>query len=295
MEHTDHLLKEYIDKTLRNETLNQSYIFEGAKGSGRTELAMYMARYLLCRSEAKENRPCGNCHSCTLVESGNHPDLITVTHEKPNTVSVDDIREQVIESMDVRPYYGGRKIYIIPDAELMKKEGQNALLKTIEEPPPYALIILIAKNKELLLPTIRSRCVTLSFRAEPVFIPEDEALIGQFDRIDGLIAGTVPSDMASLMDTAKELSADYQEYLPEILTHIEMACRDALLVKSGIILTEKTGKGYIEKTSAISYEGIERILNAVKKARHDILINVAAETVMDCLLIEIRQAHSQTV
>lgn len=285
----DNLLKEYVDRTIKNGNLNQAYIFEGAEGTGRSDLAKYVAGVLLCKEEAIEKKPCGACHACRLLESGNHPDCIIVTHESSKNISVEEIRKQVIEDIDVRPYYGGRKIYIIPDAELMRKEGQNALLKTIEEPPEYALIILIVKNKELLLQTIRSRCITLSFRAEPEIHTDDETVAFQFERVADILAGHGSCDMEELLSFAKELASGYSEYLPDLFSYIEGICRDALLFKSEALLTEKPAAGYIEKTAVLSYEGLEQILTAVKQARHDIRINVTAETVMDTLLLTIRQ------
>lgn len=290
LDKTDYILKEYIDTAIKKDTLNQSYIFEGAEGTGRRELALYTAKAILCNGEAASNKPCGECHSCKLIDSGNHPDCVALIHEKPNTVSVDDIREQVVNDIDVRPYYGGKKVYIIPDAELMSAGAQNALLKTIEEPPVYALIILIVKNKELLLQTIRSRCVTLTFRAEPEFQADDEAVAMQFDKMAGIVSGRDSSDTAELMGFAKELVSEYKEYLPEIFTYIERLCRDALLAKSGIYLTEKPSSVYIDKTAEIPYEGLEKILKATKQARHDILLNVASEAVMDSLFLHIKQA-----
>ncbi len=291
----DEALKTYIKKAIQNETLTSAYIFEGSAGVGRMELAKYTAKALLCTHNASKVTPCDNCHACKLIESGNHPDLVAVTHEKPNTISVKDIRTQVVEDISIRPYYGGRKIYIIPDAELMSKEAQNALLKTIEEPPVYALIILIVKSRELLLQTIRSRCITLSFRAEPLFHADDEAVAMQFEKMKNIISGNIPYDTVYLMEFAKELASDYFEYLPELLTYIETICRDALFVKNGILLTDTSPQGYIDKTSVISYESLERILNAVKKARRDLLINVSAETVMDCMLMNIKQACTRFV
>ena len=284
-----------MDKALKSGTLSQAYIFEGAEGTGRMELAMYVAKSLLCTGDEAQGKPCRQCHACRLIDGGNHPDCIVVTHEAAKTISVNDIREQVVEDTAVRPYYGGRKIYIIPEAELMKKEGQNALLKTIEEPPAYVLIILIVKNKELLLQTIRSRCVTLSFRAEPDFHPDDEAVAQQLTRLENMLSEKGSSDTADLISFAKELSSGYSEYLPDFFTHIEQICRDTLFVKSGVVLTEKPGAGYIDRTSAISYEGLERILQAVKQARHDILLNVNAETVLDSLFLNIKQACARPV
>ena len=81
-----------------------------------------------------------------------------VSHEKPGTITIDEIRDQVINDIDIRPYYSPYKIYIIADADLMTPQAQNALLKTIEEPPEYAVILLLTNNIGGLLPTIQSRC-----------------------------------------------------------------------------------------------------------------------------------------
>ena len=107
---------------------------------------------------------CGECRSCHQIQRHNHPDLIYVTHEKENTISIDDIREQVIGDIQVRPYNNRRKVYIIPDAQLMNTHAQNALLKTLEEPPEYAVILLLTTNAGVFLDTIRSRCILLDLK-----------------------------------------------------------------------------------------------------------------------------------
>lgn len=101
--------------------------------------------------------------------NGNHPDIIYVTHEKPNVISVDNIRQQVNGDIDIKPYSGEYKIYIIDEAEKMNVQAQNALLKTLEEPPAYAVILLLATRAEAMLQTILSRCVVLNIKP----VPED--------------------------------------------------------------------------------------------------------------------------
>ena len=93
-----------------------------------------------------------------------HPDFIYVTHEKPNTISVKEIREQLVEDLEIRPYSASHKVYVIEEAEKMSREAQNALLKSLEEPPEYGVILLLTNNASSLLSTIRSRCVTLNIR-----------------------------------------------------------------------------------------------------------------------------------
>ena len=114
--------------------------------------------------ESGESEPCMTCDSCKKVIGKNHPDIITVTHEKPGSISIDEVREQVVHDVDIKPYCSPYKIYIIPDAEMMTVQAQNALLKTIEEPPEYAVILLLTSNIDSLLPTILSRCVRLDLK-----------------------------------------------------------------------------------------------------------------------------------
>ena len=106
------------------------------------------------------------CRSCIQFESGNHPDVRYVTHEKPASIGVDDVRSQISGDIMIKPYNGRYKVYIVDDAELMTPQAQNALLKTIEEPPSYAVLIFLTSSPESLLATIRSRCVLL--RMKPV-------------------------------------------------------------------------------------------------------------------------------
>ena len=142
--------------------ISHSYIFTGEPGSGKKLLAGTFAATLQC--EAGGTEPCQKCDSCKKAMGKNHPDIIMVTHEKPGTITIDEIRDQVIHDVDIRPYYSPYKIYIIADADLMTPQAQNALLKTIEEPPEYAVIMLLTNNIGGLLPTIQSRCVRLDLK-----------------------------------------------------------------------------------------------------------------------------------
>ena len=153
---------EYIQNAVKMDKVSHAYIMNGQKGSGKKMLADLFARTLQCEGEGVE--PCGECRSCKQADGNNQPDIIKVTHEKPNSISVDDIRTQVNNDILIKPYSSKYKIYIIPEADKMTVQAQNALLKTIEEPPSYAVIFLLTENAEVLLPTIRSRCVMLKLR-----------------------------------------------------------------------------------------------------------------------------------
>ena len=153
---------QYIQDAVQQNKVSHAYILNGQRGSGKKMLANLFAMTLQCESGQPE--PCGECHSCIQANSGNHPDIITVRHEKPASISVDDIRTQMNGDIMIKPYSSPYKIYIVPEADLLTVQAQNALLKTIEEPPEYAVIFLLTENADSLLPTIRSRCVMLKLR-----------------------------------------------------------------------------------------------------------------------------------
>ena len=152
----------HLKNAIESGKISHSYIFTGEPGSGKKLLAGTFAATLQC--EAGGTEPCQKCDSCKKAMGKNHPDIIMVSHEKPGTITIDEIRDQVINDIDIRPYYSPYKIYIIADADLMTPQAQNALLKTIEEPPEYAVILLLTNNIGGLLPTIQSRCVRLDLK-----------------------------------------------------------------------------------------------------------------------------------
>ena len=145
--------------------VSHAYVIIGERFSGKTTLAGCFAKALMCESEGK--KPCGMCLSCLQVDEGSHPDVKYVMHENPDIIGVEDIRKNVKDDIVMKPYQGGRKIYIIDDAHKMTVQAQNALLKTLEEPPEYAVIILTVTQPEALLTTIQSRTVSLPIRPVP--------------------------------------------------------------------------------------------------------------------------------
>lgn len=153
----------HLKNALSKNKLAQAYMISGEDGMGKMTIATAFASSILCEERHDgEYLNCGKCRSCHQIETGNHPDLKIVTHDKPAAITVDEIRTQVVSDVDIRPYQEDRKVYIIPDAQMMNEQAQNALLKTLEEPPEYVVIILLTANENMLLQTIRSRCIKLS-------------------------------------------------------------------------------------------------------------------------------------
>ena len=154
----------YFQNALRIQKFSHAYILNGEDGMGKSLLASIFAAALQC--EAHDVNPCGVCKSCLQAVSGNHPDIKYITHEKAS-ISVDDIRNQLNNDVQIKPYSSKYKVYIIDEAEKLTEQAQNALLKTIEEPPEYAVILLLTNNSNLFLETIVSRCVNLNLKAVP--------------------------------------------------------------------------------------------------------------------------------
>ncbi len=150
-------LKERLSSALAKGQPSHSYLITGPVGSGKHTLATLLAAALQCTGTHK---PCLCCNPCRKVMEGIHPDVITVDDTEKKTVRVDLIRDTV-STLYIRPNEGNKKIYLIPRAKDMRLEAQNALLKCIEEPPPYGVFLFLAEHSEQLLTTIRSRCVEL--------------------------------------------------------------------------------------------------------------------------------------
>ena len=156
-------IKEHFITAVRHKKISHAYIMEGDKGSGKKMLAAAFSKILQCETKqmSDEVKACESCESCIQMEHKDHPDVIWVSHEKPGVISVGEIREQVVNTVDIMPYKGPYKIYIIDEAEKMNVAAQNAILKTIEEPPEYAVIFLLTTNRGAFLDTILSRCILL--------------------------------------------------------------------------------------------------------------------------------------
>lgn len=314
---------QYIANAVTMDKVSHAYILNGERGSGKKLLARLFARTLLCEKHGPE--PCNECHSCRQAESGNHPDIIQVTHEKPNTISVDDIREQVNNTVMIKPYQGPYKIYLIERAELMSVQAQNALLKTIEEPPEYVVFLLLTENAEALLPTINSRCVMLKLRnikdklirrylMEVLKIPDYKADVctafaqGNVGRAIMLANSEhfneIKDEAVQLLKYIHEMElsevvaavnniTSYKLEITDYLDIIMIWYRDVLLYKATKDIDRVVFKDQVnyirEQAKTSSYEGIERVLSSLEKAKTRLKANVNFELVMELLFLTIKE------
>lgn len=313
----------YIRNAVREDKVSHAYILNGERGAGKKMLANLFATTLLCEKGGPD--PCNECHSCRQAESGNHPDIIKVTHEKPNSISVDDIREQVNNTIMIKPYQGPYKVYIIPQADMMTTQAQNALLKTIEEPPEYAVIMLLTENADTLLPTINSRCVMLKLRnikdtlikkylMETMQVPDYKAdmctafaqgnmgraiMLANSEHFNEIRDEAVQllkyineMELSEIVQAVSRITA-YKLEINDYLDIIMIWYRDVLLYKATKDMDKVVFKDQIkyikERAKRSSYEGIELIIESLEKAKARLKANVNFDLVMELLFLTIKE------
>ena len=316
-------IKEHFRNAVQTGKVSHAYILSGEAGMGRKSLANAFALNLLCEKGLPD--PCMQCHACKQVLAGSHPDLIYVTHEKPASIGVDDIREQINDTILVRPYSSYYKIYIVDEAEKMTVQAQNALLKTIEEPPSYAVILLLTTNPDAFLPTILSRCVQLKLKplkdvvvkeyliqslgveesqaeiyaafargnlGKAIHLAESEDFKRMYDEILHMLKHLKEADISELLDYIHKLREENLD-IYSCLDFMQMWYRDVLMYKTTKdinLLILKDEFSTIKSMSTVSgYEGLERILEAIDKARIRLDANVNTELVMELMLLTMKE------
>ena len=316
-------IKEHLQNALSTKKISHAYIINGEKSSGKEFIAKVFAMALQCEKSGVE--PCQECHSCKQALSDNQPDIIKVTHEKPNTISVDDIRAQINNDVAIKPYSSPYKVYIMNEAEKMTVQAQNAILKTLEEPPEYAVIILLTTNVNSLLPTILSRCVVLNMKPvadekvreyllEQLQVPDYKAEVcvafarGNIGKAKALAASedfeNVKAEALSLLKYIQDMELheivaaikkinDYKLDVNDYLDIMAIWYRDVLLFKATNDVNHLVFREEIQSLRRVaqrsSYEGIESVINALEKAKTRLNANVNFELTMELLMMQIQE------
>lgn len=315
-------IKEHFRKAIQNNRISHSYIFNGERGMGKKLLARAFAMALQC--EEGNGEPCMECTSCKQAMSGNHPDIIWVTHEKESLIAVDEIRRQVVSDIQIKPYKGKYKIYIVDDAQKMNAATQNALLKTIEEPPEYGIVMLLTTNSDRFLPTILSRCILFNVKPLPADVIKAHLMseLGVPDYRAEVIAAFSGGNMGKAirlasseyfselkedvlhliryiedmevheMVAAAKHTAEYKADIEDYIDMIMMWYRDVLLYKAsqnvnGLLFREEL-KTVSRHASRISYNGIEKILEGLDKAKIRLQANVNFDLTVELMFLNIK-------
>lgn len=318
-------IKEHLRATLSSGKVSQAYLITGENMSGKEYIARVFASALVCENPERGYDPCGKCRSCIQAKAGTHPDIITVKH-KQGSVSVDDVRTQIVSDVQIRPYQSSRKIYILNEAEKMTGVAQNALLKTLEEPPGYAVIMLLSTSSQAMLPTVLSRCVQLDMRPvddatvrkylmSEIKVPDYRADIctafargnigragslaasEDFDNIRDEAVAVVKrikrADTAELVATLKKLEG-YKVNVTDFLDIIMIWYRDVLMYKAtmdtGALIFKDEEESIRDEAMESSYDGIENVLKMIDKTKSRLKANVNYELAMELLLLAIKES-----
>ena len=324
----------HLKNAIEMDKISHAYIFNGEDNSGKMMLAEAFAMALQCEAGGAE--PCMECRSCRQALEHNQPDIIYVTHEekskskaeakdKPSSISVDDIRTQINNDMAIKPYSSKYKIYIVDNAEKMNVQAQNALLKTIEEPPAYGIILLLTTNADSFLPTILSRCITLNLKSvneelikshlmQKYHVPDYQADVctafaqgnvgraiqlatsEEFNEMKADVLSVVKKihdiEFYELNDTIKRING-YKKNIEEYLDLLTFWYRDVLYVKAtndvnNLIFRDEVYD--IKKQAAkISYLGIENILRGFELSRVRLKANVNFNLTIKLMLLTIKE------
>jgi len=271
---------------LATNRLASTFLFVGLSGIGKRSFALRLAQGLLCERRPDEALdPCGECPSCRQVLAGSHPDVQIVAKPAdkafiPVELLIGDkehrMREGLCYSISLKPYSGRRKIAIIDDADYFNKEGANCLLKTLEEPPPKSILILIGTSEQRQLPTIRSRCQIVRFS------PLAETEVAEI-----LVERGICSD-ANAARQAARMSGGSVERAAQWCDESLVEFRGALL---GILSQREFDHGEVAKLVSQFVESAGKE-SAAKRARLRLVVSLAEEFYREAM-VQFVVSHSR--
>lgn len=311
-------ITEAFKRAYKNNRVSHAYIITGPDGTGKSIMAMFMASAILCNGEDK---PCGKCDACRKIMHGNHPDLKMIS-PRGKSIGVDYIRD-LIDEIYTKPYEGDKKVIIIKNSDSITLQGQNAILKTLEEPSEDTTIIMLAENLNVILQTIQSRCQIIRLGR----IPEDKIMAYLKDKgVDerkaraaaGLSDGIVGSAIRFLdekyiklrqdvigraveiisenkLDTLK--SVDFfirnRDKIDIILDILTSWYRDIIMLKltkdKNIIMNMDYYELLVEESQKLSYNRLDSIIDIISSSRKKIKENANYQLTIEVMLLKIQE------
>lgn len=311
---------EGLKRAVRNGNISHFYILEGEEGLGKMTIGRVFAKTLLCLQKGEE--PCGNCSSCRRFETGAHPDYLEIRPEK-GMIRKGEV-EGIIHAMTMSPFESERKVILMDEAHLMNKEAQNALLKTLEEPPAYAHLILVTSNPKDLLPTIRSRGQNIRFypldrgSVKKVLLDEfgadqynadfladyskgsigkairllrDEQFFSDREWAIALIESLLKGEKQRIFSSSEEF-AERKDRILQILDIFLLWFRDLLLYKASAdssLIVNRDRLKLISEQSTLDFEKINGIIEKIQDTIYNIQMNVNYQLSIETMLLKIQE------
>ncbi|MCT4685709.1 DNA polymerase III subunit [Vallitalea sp.] len=314
---------DHLQSAIKTNKISHAYIIDGEKGIGKKLIANTFAKTLQCQK--KEIVPCNECISCRTFDSLNNPDVIYVEQTKKTGIGVDDIREQINQDINIKPYQHPYKIYIVDNADTMTEQAQNALLKTIEEPPSYVVILLLSNNINKFLITIISRCVVLKLKPimpdkvmnyviEKLGISDyrselitsfAQGLIGKakelaastefFDMRESMIKivdRIINGDEYELLEVSQKFE-DYKDNIQDFLDLLMTWFRDLLIVKKinddMYIINRDKYRTLLKQAQVLSYNRISIMIENINKAKNLLKQNANFRLVIEMMILQTKE------
>ncbi len=307
---------------VQKDNVSHAYIFEGPDGVGKRDTALKFASMLMC---SEELFPCGECKSCRLYKEASNPDFQEII-QKDKSISVEETRN-ILKGLVIRPLYSKYKVIVINDADAMTIQAQNALLKSLEEPPPYVVFILTVQSSAAVAQTIRSRCQRILFnRLSPEDImeilesrhgtrkPDWEFIVSYADGVAGTALELAESshylelreevlELTSKLISAEEadLFKFYETFernndrVDYVLHVILLYFRDLLIYKETgdtSLLINSDKKDMIIKNVGLSFSHALKCIQAVWDARRGLDRNANFQLAIEVMLMKIKQANN---
>ncbi len=279
-----------LQRSILADRVSHAWLFCGPSAAELKTLALAFAATIQCTERTPDQADaCMMCKSCRQAMDENHPDIRIWTHDKPKTFSVQEVRD-LVSDVYIRPYESEHKVYIVPDAHLMNAAAQNALLKTLEEPPEYVLIILLANSADAMLETILSRCQTIELAAGA---PDpDPALSSIAENILTHISGWNLEQIHAMVKALEPFKVQ-ADLLLEIFT---AWYRDVLYFKAAYdadgILDSAHLSQIRSQAGAMSYDGLQTVISDIRKAGLRLKANVNYDLTMELLLLSMKDHAS---
>ncbi len=315
-----------LQAAIKNDNISHAYIFEGANGIGKRESALSFSSMLMCGADGI---PCGRCKACQLFQQGSHPDFQEIYLGDDKSISVEDVRN-ILKGLVIRPLYSKYKVFLINNADNMTVQAQNALLKSLEEPPSYVVFILTVQSGAAMTQTIRSRCQKIFFNKlsnEDIidilqtkygcFKPEWNFVVSYSDGVIGTaielvdfpeyleIRDEVLEKVMQLLNSEDidlfmlyEIFEKNDDKMDFILRVMLIFIRDLVIYNQSHnirLLINSDKKDMIIKNESLNLSSLMKCIHAIWSAKRGLEVNANFQLTIEVMLMKIQQSKRSII